>query len=300
MAMYIRNYFLKQSRRNKTREALITPYKRSAVWGSAPMTSSDRGDSDTSTRSAIRVCLSLVIVVLLALASPLSAQHRDTLYVVEEEPVYDTLFVHDTLRVHDTLVPTQTDKNQPEKRKSKVSYYHALGVDYVLQPIAMEYDNQKYYEMGVRLHVLNGIQFNPWLILSLDFQFAYTHGYDEDLTFVMPMKGISNGSKNGLRSFENVGFKLGLDFRYRWFNRFKWSPVIGIAGGPSIELTSYPLQDGEFKSYWGWGGYISNYLGCSYRYRNNKQLWFGASWTVDFGYVFIAIPLLGFRFEIQL
>ena len=107
--MYIRNYFLKQPRRGKTREALITPYKRSAVWGSAPMTSSDRGDSDTGTRSAIRVCLSLVIVVLLALASPLSAQHRDTLYVVEEEPVYDTLFVHDTLRVHDTLVPMQTD-----------------------------------------------------------------------------------------------------------------------------------------------------------------------------------------------
>ncbi len=300
MAMYIRNYFLKQPRRGKTHEVQLTPHKRSAVWGLAPMTSSDCGDSDTGTRSAIRVCLSLIIVVLLALASPLSAQHRDTLYVVEEEPVYDTLFVHDTLRVHDTLVPMQTDKNQPEKRKSKVSYYHALGVDYVLQPFAMEYDNQKYYEMGVRLHVLNGIQFNPWLILSLDFQFAYTHGYDEDLTFVMPMKGISNGSKNGLRSFENVGFKLGLDFRYRWFNRFKWSPVIGIAGGPSIELTSYPLQDGEFKSYWGWGGYISNYLGCSYRYRNNKQLWFGASWTVDFGYVFIAIPLLGFRFEIQL
>ena len=282
--MYIRNYFLKQSRRDKTREALITPYKRSAVWDLAPETSSDCGDSDTGERSAIRACLALLVLVLLA--SPLFAQHRDTLYVVEEEPVYDTLFVHDTLRVHDTLVP--------------VSYYHALGVDYVLQPFAMEYDNQKYYEMGVRLHVLNGIQFNPWLILSLDFQFAYTHGYDEDLTFVMPMKGISNGSKNGLRSFENVGFKLGLDFRYRWFNRFKWSPVIGIAGGPSIELTSYPLQDGEFKSYWGWGGYISNYLGCSYRYRNNKQLWFGASWTVDFGYVFIAIPLLGFRFEIQL
>ena len=296
--MYIRNHFLKQPRRGNTREAQLTPHKRSAVWGLAPKTGSDCRDSDTYARSAIRACLSLIIVVLLA--SPLSAQHRDTLYVVEEEPVYDTLFVHDTLRVHDTLVPTQTDKNQPEKRKSKVSYYHALGVDYVLQPFAMEYDNQKYYEMGVRLHVLNGIQFNPWLILSLDFQFAYTHGYDEDLTFVMPMKGISNGSKNGLRSFENVGFKLGLDFRYRWFNRFKWSPVIGIAGGPSIELTFYPLQDGEFKSYWGWGGYISNYLGCSYRYRNNKQLWFGASWTVDFGYVFIAIPLLGFRFEIQL
>ena len=120
--MYIRNHFLKQPRRGNTREAQLTPHKRSAVWGLAPMTSSDRGDIDTGERSAvwghnrhkrsaIRVCLSLIIVVLLALASPLSAQHRDTLYVVEEEPVYDTLFVHDTLRVHDTLVPMQTDSS---------------------------------------------------------------------------------------------------------------------------------------------------------------------------------------------
>ena len=67
MAMYIRNYFLKQPRRGKSSVAQYA-------------------------RSAIRACLSLV--VLLVLASPLSAQHRDTLFVVEEEPVYDTLFVH--------------------------------------------------------------------------------------------------------------------------------------------------------------------------------------------------------------
>ena len=83
--MYIRNYFLKQPRRGKTREAQVTPHKRSAVWGLMLETGSDCGDSDTGERSAIRVCLSLVIVVLLALASPLSAQHRDTLYVVEED-----------------------------------------------------------------------------------------------------------------------------------------------------------------------------------------------------------------------
>ncbi len=46
----------------------------------------------------------LTLTVLLALvALPLSAQHRDTLYVIEEEPVYDTLFVHDTLYRHDTI-----------------------------------------------------------------------------------------------------------------------------------------------------------------------------------------------------
>lgn len=199
-------------------------------------------------------------------------------------------------------VPAQTDSIQNEKPKSKISYYHALGMDYVLCPGAIEYDNQKYYDMGFRLHVLNGIQFNPWLALSLDFQFAYTHYHDEEWTIPVPMKGLSNGSKGAFHHFENLGFKLGLDFRYRWLNRFRWSPIIGITAGPSIELTSYPKEDG-YSRYWGLGGYLSEYLGCSYRYQNNKQLWFGIGWGSDFGYAenFFGIEfLLSFKFEIQL
>ena len=40
------NYFLEQPRRGKTREALITPHKRSAVWGVTQETVPDCGDSD--------------------------------------------------------------------------------------------------------------------------------------------------------------------------------------------------------------------------------------------------------------
>ncbi len=36
------NYFLEQPRRGKTREALITPHKRSAVWGLTLKTVPDR------------------------------------------------------------------------------------------------------------------------------------------------------------------------------------------------------------------------------------------------------------------
>ena len=39
-------YFLEQPRRGKTREALITPHKRSAVWGLTQETVPDCGDSD--------------------------------------------------------------------------------------------------------------------------------------------------------------------------------------------------------------------------------------------------------------
>ena len=200
------------------------------------------------------------------------------------------------------MVPAQTDSIQNEKPKSKISYYHALGMDYVLCPGAIEYDNQKYYDMGFRLHVLNGIQFNPWLILSLDFQFAYTHCYGEEFTIPVPMKSLSKGSENSTKQFENIGFKLGLDFRYRWFNKFKWSPIIGFSVGPSVELTSYPKEDEYFRD-WGLGGYLSEYIGCSYRYLNNKQLWFGIGWGGDLGYgnnFFGIESLLSFKFEIQL
>ncbi len=40
---YIYNYFLEQPRRGKTREALITPHKRSAVWGLIRQTGPDCG-----------------------------------------------------------------------------------------------------------------------------------------------------------------------------------------------------------------------------------------------------------------
>ena len=203
------------------------------------------------------------------------------------------------------VVPAQTDSIQPVKPKSKISYYHALGLDYALQPFAIEYDNQKFYDMGARLHVLNGIQFNPWLILSLDFQFAYTHCHGEELNpeewvIPAPVKGLS---KDSFKHVENLGFKLGLDFRYRWLNRFKWSPIIGVTGGPSIELTTYPKEDGYTRG-WSWGSNLSTYIGCSYRYLNDKQLWFGTGWGVDVVYDYSVIwgikAILSFRFEIQL
>ena len=54
--MYIRNNFLKQPRRGNTREAQLTPHKRSAVWGLMLETDSYCGDSDP-VRAAQYVCV---------------------------------------------------------------------------------------------------------------------------------------------------------------------------------------------------------------------------------------------------
>ena len=47
------NIFLEQPRRGKTREALITPHKRSAVWGLKHETGSDCGNSDNDKHSTV-------------------------------------------------------------------------------------------------------------------------------------------------------------------------------------------------------------------------------------------------------
>ena len=49
-------YYLEQSRRDKTREALITPHKRGAVWGWMPKRVSDCGNSD-DVRAKRSVCV---------------------------------------------------------------------------------------------------------------------------------------------------------------------------------------------------------------------------------------------------
>ena len=184
--MYIRNYFLKQPRRGKTREALITPYKRSAVWDLAPETSSDCGDSDTGARSAIRVCLSLIIVVLLALASPLSAQHRDTLYVVEEEPVYDTLFVHDTLRVHDTVALAMDEYRQSpvhHARQNGLDLKHEIEVSYGLAPYIGTFYRGSFENVSVEDYSSLKELFFGGVNLQYHLYFNKLHSVDFNLTW---------------------------------------------------------------------------------------------------------------------
>ena len=74
----------------------------------------------------------LALLLVFAILRQLLAQHRDTLYVVEEEPIYDTLFVHDTLRTYDTVAVNDHAGNadSPEFYKFSVGLsYCALGAD---------------------------------------------------------------------------------------------------------------------------------------------------------------------------
>ena len=72
--------FLKQPRRGKTREALITPHKRSAVWGLTHKTGPDCGVSDNDNRSAVwgKACTAIAaLCCIIVMAVLCTACDRD-------------------------------------------------------------------------------------------------------------------------------------------------------------------------------------------------------------------------------
>ena len=96
---------------------------------------------------------------------------------------------------------------------------------------------------------------------------------------------------------ENVGVKIGVDFRYRMLNRPKWSPIMGIALGPSLEMFTYPHREKEQPHDWWFGGYCTTYFGISYRFVNSKILWFGFGPSLE--YIKDFTGFFNFKFEVQ-
>lgn len=317
----------------------------------------------------------LALLLVFAIPRQLLAQHRDTLYVVEEEPVYDTLFVHDTLRTYDTvsldeyihsrefehlfyssgyvdsqqhpdsakklyrqtvtywenhvlhneqekianmdsikkyglaalivlglngLVPGQTTDIQNEKPQSKIGYYFALGVDFGAGTQLFSQESYHPPVLGIQIHALNGMRLGRWLMLSLDFQLAYHRMNEYEYHFSVPMKNTSSKSSSSyLFSYDNLGIGLGIDFKYRMISSQRWSPIIGIAGGPSLQMVFYPKEFRiEYKDNYFIGGYATLYSGCSFKYAPNKHLYFGPALNV--GIIGDLVVSFTSKFEIQL
>ena len=68
-----------------------------------------------------------VLLLVFSIPGQLLAQHRDTVNVVEEEPVYDTLFVHDALRTYDTVAVNDHVRSTAD---SPEFYKFSVGLSY--------------------------------------------------------------------------------------------------------------------------------------------------------------------------
>lgn len=186
----------------------------------------------------------------------------------------------------------QTENVKGGNSKHKISAYHAIGVDNAFSPVPVEYNDHNYYNFGARLHVLNGIQFNPWVTLAFDLQLSYNH-FNENYSYTgLPMK-----SQDFKGPLENVGVRIGLDIRYRILDKPKWSPILGGAFGPSLEAYTYPQREKKQPNDWWFGGYITTYFGMSYRFENGRHLWFGFGPSVE--YIKYYTGFTNFKFEIQ-
>ena len=190
-----------------------------------------------------------------------------------------------------SVVSAQETDIQTEEPKKKFGYYLSVGTDYSFC-VNLVKNNCLDYGMGTNLHVLNGIQFNPWLTLSLDLQFAYIHYFKNHIIY--NHSDYQNPIYQG--SADYLGIKLGADFRYRIKHSSKWSPILGYAMGSSVmfricpQLEKQPNVSGGF--------YLSNLFGYSYYYKNNKQLLLGIRPCIDFSFE-VAVSI-NFKFEIQL
>ena len=194
-----------------------------------------------------------------------------------------------------TSLFAQTDNPDNDNPKHKIGYYCSLGVDYSFGSAVYGGGYPKVCQ-GARLHWLNGIQFNPWLSLSLDLQLAYSWLHES--YYPVPMKYANLTKSTGENGLHNFGVKLGVDFRYRILNRYQWSPYIGVSIGPSFELVFDELENGNVNGDQYMGVYFSEYVGCAYRYKPGKNLFFGPGLSFEA----IGDPFIfGFlKFEIQL
>ena len=191
-----------------------------------------------------------------------------------------------------SMVSAQETDIQTEEPKKKFGYYLSVGTDYTFCVNFVK--NGLYYGTGTNLYVLNGIQFTPWLTLSLDLQFAYIHYFKNHIVY--DYSDYQNPISIYQGSADYLGIKLGADFRYRIIHSSKGSPILGSAMGPLVmfricpQLEKQPNVSGGF--------YLSNLFGYSYYYKNNKQLLLGIRPCMDFSFE-VAVSI-NFKFEIQL
>ena len=125
-----------------------------------------------------------IVLLILALAHPLAAQHRDTLYVVEEEPVYDTLFVHDTLHTYDTVSLDEHIHSKYPKKELSISYgvFPIIGVfNFGEYRVFREFDDlcpflEKQPILSGSVNLQYHHYFNKYNVLNIDVSWAmYNH-----------------------------------------------------------------------------------------------------------------------------
>ncbi len=182
----------------------------------------------------------LLLILTLALMPRLSAQHRDTVYVIETQVVYDTIISRDTLYLHDTLLlkshpqvdrhdgreATPQDDNVPPTPSQQDRFEETEESSAEVTPVEDENDGDKIWKEDDL----------PDPILFKGFQLGYVLEAD-----ILPKAKLSN--TRYMKAKNAIGGHIGLEFAYHFAKYLGLSA--GLEYGTTGALHFHNRNDGE-------------------------------------------------------
>lgn len=190
----------------------------------------------------------LFFFLFLAFAFPLAAQHRDTLYVTENEIVYDTLIVHDTLYRYDTVNLNKYHSKYPK---------HELNISYGVFPIIGFANFGEYRVFREFDDLCPFFERQPVLSGSVNLQYHYYfnkhNALDIDVSWAMykhhKMIAVENRYKYGSEHLHFISAQIGYSIHY--LHKEKVTLYSSVYLGGTIYYIGtlwdyYDIQTGEF------------------------------------------------------
>jgi len=188
------------------------------------------------------------VLLFLAFTFPLSAQQRDTLYVTENEIIYDTLLVHDTLRTHDTVYLNIYHSKYPK---------HELVISYGVFPIIGFANFGKYREFSKFDDLCPFFEKQPILSGSVNLQYHHYfnkhNALDIDVSWAMykhhNMIAVENQYKYGNEYLHFISAQIGYSIHF--LHKEKVTLYSSVYLGGTIYYIGtlwdhYDIQTGEF------------------------------------------------------
>ncbi|MCR4858038.1 MAG: hypothetical protein K5890_07565 [Bacteroidales bacterium] len=180
-----------------------------------------------------------------------------------------------------------------KSNKDKIQYLHSVEakIDCNIKPNGYMYEmfkNRRYSVqvrfnqcLGVGLHELHGVQFNPHLSLSavigVDFLKLYPYNDNTLSPLTCPKMYV-------------MDFLLGLNFKYTILKQYKWSPLLVVEACPiSAELYRFVYPTRICRDDWQRSGLYSFSMGAQCRFKDRQSVYAALGYEAVWSQLFLTI-----------
>lgn len=180
-----------------------------------------------------------------------------------------------------------------ESHKDKIQYVHSIeakiGCNIKSNGYMYEMFKHRRYSVqarfnhciGVGLHELHGVQFNPHLSLSavIGVDFLKLYPYNNNT--------LSPGTNPKMNVMD---FLLGLNFKYTILKQYNWSPFLMVEACPiSAELYRFVYPTNICRNDWQRSGFYSFSMGAQYRYKDRQSVYAALGYEAVWSQLFLTI-----------